>query len=310
MIKKRSSVMWGFNLLSATRTLEKSMAFVLHRWLIYLGVGLAYIFGAIIGAGTTIGIGSLSSNPTAFAGTGAWIGMGVVGWILYKFRNGFLTGVQARNAALLGAEALREPVPKGKAQIDYARRRVAERLPPPPALSPLIAAIRSVASALPGWKEPAPQTLPQRWLLQAKGLLVTTETLTLLGYHFAQPANSFARSARDGLLLLAAHLPTILRNRLYLSGFGWLGCFAAFPVLLAAIQGILAGLPLDPGIWPYVFAFLLAWTIKAAFLDAIAMAAMLDLFLKLPAPENGSELSDALARDFPAFAGICAQTDI
>ncbi|MDF9391054.1 MULTISPECIES: hypothetical protein [Methylococcus] len=301
--------MWDFNLLLATRTLEKSMAFVLYRWLIYLGVGLAYIFGAILGAGTAIGIGALSSNPTAFAGAGAWIGIGIVGWVLYKFRNSFLTGVHARNAALLGAEALKEPVPQGKGQIDDARRRVAERLPAPPALTPLIAAIRMVLSTLPGWKEPPPQTLPQRWLLLAKGLLATRETLTLLGYHFAHPANSFARSARDGLLLLAAHLPTILRNRLYLSGFCWLGCFAAFPVLLAAVQAIVAGLPLDPGLWPYVFALLLAWTIKAAFLDAIAMAAMLDLFLQLPAPENGTELADALARDFPAFAGICAQAE-
>lgn len=301
--------MWDFNLLSATRTLEKSMAFVLHRWLIYLGVGLAYIFGAIIGAGTTIGVGSLSSNPTAFAAAGAWIGMGVVGWVLYKFRNGFLTGVQARNAALLGAEALKEPIPKGKGQIDFARGRVAERLPALQALSPLIAAIRTVSSALPGWKEPPPQTQPQRWLLQAKGLLATTETLTLLGYHFAHPANGFARSARDGLLILAAHFPTILRNRLYLFGFGWLGCFATFPVLLVAVQSILAGLPLDPGLWPYVFAFLLAWTIKAAFLDAIALAAMLDFFLKLPEPENGAELADVLARDFPAFAEICAQAE-
>ncbi|QJD28837.1 hypothetical protein [Methylococcus geothermalis] len=300
--------MWDFSLLSATRTLEKSMAFVLHRWLIYLGVGLAYIFGAIIGAGTTIGIGSLSSNPTAFAAAGAWVGMGIVGWVLYKFRNAFLTGVQARNAALLGAEALKQPIPKGKGQIEFARSRVAERFPAPQELNSVLAAMRAVLFALPGWRETPPQTQPQRWLLQAKGMLASTETLTLLGYHFAHPANDLRQSAREGLLILAAHFPKILRNRLYLFAFGWLGCLVTFPVMLVAVRSILAGLPLDPGIWPYVFAFLLAWTIKSAFLDAIALAAMLDFFLKLPAPENGAELADVLARDFPAFADICAQT--
>ncbi|MDD2770056.1 MAG: hypothetical protein PHT19_15110 [Methylococcus sp.] len=301
--------MWDFNLLAATRTLEKSMAFVLHRWLIYLGAGLAYIAGALAGAGTAIGVGSLSSKPTAFAAAGAWLGMAIVGWVLYKLRNGFLTGVQARNAALLGAEALQQPIPRGRGQIDFARGRVAERFPGSAERSQILENMRGVLLGLPGWREAPPQTLPQRVLKQALGLLATTETLTLLGYHFAHPANTLRQSARDGLLILAAHFPRILRNRLYLFAFGWIGCLATFPVLLVPIQGILAELPIDPGIWPYIFAFLLAWTIKAAFLDAIALAAMVDYFLKLPAPGNRAELVEALSRDFPGFAEICADAD-
>lgn len=296
--------MWDFNLLAATRTIENNMAFVLRRWLIYLGVGLAYIFGALIGAGTAIGAGSLSLNPAAFATAGAWLGVAVAGWILYKSRHWFLTGVHALNLALIAAEAMKLPVPKGKAQIDFARERFAERIPDTALLKHAMARVRGVLYSLPGWRQPRPESGPQQWLRNTKGWLTATDDLILLGYHFTRPGKTIWQSAREGLLIHAAHTDKLLRNRLYLFAFGWLGCFATYPVLLIPLQNAAAILPINPGPWPYIFALLLAWTIKAAFLDAIAAAAMIEVFLALPSSENDTELDEALSQASPDFADI------
>ncbi|HWP00275.1 MAG TPA: hypothetical protein VNL74_06575 [Methylococcus sp.] len=296
--------MWDFHLLAATRTIEKNTAFVLHRWLVYLGVGVAYIFGALAGAGTAVGIASLSSNPTAFANLGAWLGLILVGWLMYRFRDYFLINIKARNAALLAAKSLHYHVPKGKAQIEYARDFVAERIPQPQELTKSMHLVRRVLRNLPDFTQGQPVSALASWLRRLTGWLLTEDDLTILGYHFVQPQASVWHSVREGLLHYAASFSKLFRNRAYLFGFGWLGMIAAFPVLLVPVRNIAAALPIDPGPWPTIFALILAWTLKAAFLDSIAMAAMFELFRSLPEDFDKGRLAQELAAASPDFREI------
>jgi hypothetical protein len=296
--------MWDFHLLAATRTIEKNTAFVLHRWLVYLGVGIAYIFGALAGAGTAVGIASLSANPTAFANLGAWLGLFVVGWLMYHFRHYFLINIKARNAALLAAKALHYQVPKGKAQIEYAHDFVSERIPHPQELTRSMHLVRRVLRNLPNFTQGQPASRPASWLRKLTGWLLMEDDLTILGYHFVRPQASIWHSAGEGLLRYAASFSKLFRNRAYLFGFGWLGMIAAFPILLVPLRNIAAALPIDPEPWPAIFALILAWTLKAAFLDSIAMAAMLELFLSLPEGFDKGRLAQELAAASPDFGEI------
>jgi hypothetical protein len=296
--------MWDFHLLAATRTIEKNTAFVLYRWLVYLGVGLAYIFGALAGAGTAVGIASLSSNPTAFATLGAWLGLIFVGSLMYRFHNYFLIHIKAPNAALLAAKALHYKVPKGKVQIEYARSFVIERIPHPQELTRSMHLVRCVLQDLPDFTQGQPASGPASWLRKLTGWLLREDDLTILGYHFVQPQASIWHSVREGLLLYAASFSKLCRNRAYLFGFGWLGMIAAFPVLLVPLRNIAAALPIDPGPWPTLFALILAWTLKAAFLDSIAMAAMFELFRSLPEGFDRERLAQELVAASPDFAEI------
>ena len=64
--------MWNFNLLSATRTVEATMPFMLYRLAVCLGVA----FAALIGAGTFIAFAAFSAKPGGAANVGALMGLG------------------------------------------------------------------------------------------------------------------------------------------------------------------------------------------------------------------------------------------
>lgn len=277
--------MSDFNLLAATRTLEQSMAFAVYRFLLCFGIGLGYLFAALAGAGTVVGFASLAKNAGALGPWGAVLGFAAFGLLMYKTRPFWLHAVKAPHLALLAAQAKGETLPSGRELVDFAKQRVARSFPSATALFELD---RNGRRALAGIAESAsaaviPLGNPQlkKVLSQAFGTLYSRNQQSILAWHFYSGADDFEKTAAAALEIQKRHYATLLNYRLYASLFEVLGFLIAFPVLLMAFEKIVAAIPIDFGIWPAVFASVFGWTLKAAFFEPIAEAAVMVSFFGL-----------------------------
>jgi hypothetical protein len=301
--------MLNLNLLAATRTIEKTMPFMLYRLLLCLGIGLAFLLAALAGAGTVIGFSSFSRNPAAFAGIGAAAGFAACGFALYRLRAAWLYAVKASHLALLAAHAKGGPIPEGKAQIAYAKQQVAERFPQSAELFELDQSIRQTLAALPSLRLPRVFQHPQlnqaaNWLI---GRFFAANHQTILAWHFFSGADNAWLTAKAALTGLAGYFPPALKSRAILSAFELLGFIAAYLLLLVPAQGVAGALPVSVGAWQYVFAAVFAWTLKMAFFEPIAEAAMMEnLFPHLQADSRWEE---DLSRESAAFRKIQGRSE-
>ena len=73
-------VVWDFKLLNATQTLEKTMAYVMYRLVMYLILSLFLVIAMLLGSGTGLMMGSMAAagaEPITLATQGG--GEGEVG---------------------------------------------------------------------------------------------------------------------------------------------------------------------------------------------------------------------------------------
>lgn len=287
--------MWSFDLLAATRTIEKTMPFVLYRFLLCLGAGVGYLLATLAGAGTLVGFGSLGSNATSLGPVGAALGFLAFGFLMHKIRPFWLHGVKARQLALLADQAQGAAIPEGKAQLDYAKERVVQRFPSIAELFALDQNVRYTLAHLPALVPSLTASLPHPLLAKAAiwlaGRLCALNHQSILAWHFHSGTGNPWSSAITGLTVQGKHFTALLKNRLYATLFEVLGFAAAFAVLSIPFASIGASLPVETGVWPYVFALVFAWTLEAAFFDPIAQAAMMQVFIGLAqqGPDEGWE---------------------
>lgn len=295
------------NLLAATRTIEKSMPFVLYRLLACLGIAFAYVFMTAAGAGTAIGLGSLSQNPTAFASAGAVAGFIGCAFLMYKLRATFLYHIKAGNLALLAEQSKGQSIPEGKAQIDYAKQLVARRFPSASGLMELDLSVKETLQKLPEtYLGPALDKMNNPRLSQAltwiAGRIFSANDLAILAWLFFTNTADPWRSARNALAAHIQHFSALFKNRLYLSLFELLGFAVAFAVLLIPIKNIAGALPVSVGLWQYVFTAAFAWTLKAAFFEPIAQAAMAQTVFALIGQGIDPDSEMELNRRAPVFS--------
>lgn len=266
------------NLLAATRTIEKSMPFVLYRLLICLAVAFAYVFLTAAGAGTAIGLSSLSQNPTAFAQAGAVAGFLACAFLMYKLRATFLYNIKASNLALLAEQSRGQAIPEGKPQIDYAKRLVAQRFPTVSELTELDLSVKETLRKLPEVRLASSLSKLNPRLSEALssiiGWIFSANHQSILAWLFFTDTANTWRAARAALAVHFQHFSTLLKTRLYLCLFELSGFAVSFAVLLIPIRNIAGALPVSIGLWQYVFTAAFAWTLKAAFFEPIAQAAM------------------------------------
>jgi hypothetical protein len=295
------------NLLAATRTIEKSMPFVLYRLLICLAIAFAYVFITAAGAGTAIGLSSLSQNPTAFASAGAVAGFIGCAFLMYKLRPTFLYNVKARNLALLAEQYKGNAFPEGKAQIDYAKQIVGRRFP---SVSELLELDRSIEQTLQKLPEAGLASvfskLNNPWLSRALAWLASrlyvANHQTVLAWLFVTDGDDPWHSARNALAAHVQYFSRIFKNRVYLCLFELLGFITGFAVLLIPIRNIAGSLPVSIGLWQYVFTAAFAWSLKAAFFEPIAQAAMAQTVFKLIGQGIDADSKTELDRRAPMFS--------
>lgn len=277
--------MWNFNLLQATRAVEKTMPFVLFRWLMYLGVAGGLLFATLGGAGTAIGLSSLSSNPTLFANLGAIAGFAGFLWAYHKLRRTLFYHVDGPHLLLLAKIASGEVLPQGKAQIDYSKQLMSKIFPSSSGLFALQRNVAEAFAALPRLLAPGLVNHAQPQIATALGALYAwigslNSDVVIARISSTPTQQDFAAVAEVERAAGAQAL--LLRNRLSLIAVEFIGLVLSYAVLLVPSKSIAAMLPADTGIWPYVFALVFAWNIKASFLVPISQAAMLQVFGNLP----------------------------
>ncbi len=287
--------MWNFNLLAATRTVEATMPFMLYRLAVCLGVAFAALFAALAGAGTFIAFASFSARPGGMANFGALAGLCALAFFLYRYRAGLFFNIKAGHLALLAELAWGEKLPQGKQLIELAKQKASQRFPKEVDFLEINESVKQVLHALPAKHCPYLNQVANKNLAnilgELAGRIAQTGDQALLCLSFvAKEANPW-ESVRTGLVLHLRHFDMLSKNRMYLLAFEYLGLLVAYVAMLYPVDSAVSMLPVDVGVWRYVFALIFAWSLKAAFLEPIATTALAELYFDLAKQEGG--VSDA-----------------
>ena len=301
--------MWDFDLMAAVRAIEKSMAYALYRLMLCFGAALGYLLATLAGAGTLVGFGSLAKNALALGPLGALIGFALFAWLMFKIRPTWLNVVNVPQLALLADQTRGVSLPSGKAQVDHAKRRQAESFPSTRRkLFELDEAVRQtqadMAALHPCPKLPADRPAISNLAMNLVRRLSALNDQTLLAWHLYTGSDNPWRSAAKGLAVQEQHFAAMIRNRLVATVFAWLGLLAAYPLFLAGIEILIDDIPINFSFWPKVFAGVFAWAVKAAFFDAIAEAAMMQVFIPWAEQEPGTSAEETLARRSASYREI------
>lgn len=278
--------MWDVNLLAAVRTIESTMPMVIYRFLVSLAVGLAYMFSVLGGAGIGFAIGAYGNNPGPIASTGAFAGFALCVWLIYKIRHSLLHAVRASHMLILVENRDGRPLPAGRAQVDYAKQQTGERFPSITELAQLDDALRGCLRKLPvigcDWSACLPVKHPQvvKAVQMALGQVAASIGDVLLAVILRRKDANAWRSGLAAVESCAAQWPRFYKNAAWMYGFVYAGWLVSFLVIQVPVFNIAAALPMSAGIWPLVFALTLSWVLKAAFLEPIATAALLEYYFK------------------------------
>lgn len=283
--------MWDFSLLSAIQTIEKMMPLLVNRLLIYLGVSFAYMLLTLIGAGTGYGMGSIINvGPNLLGLLGAFFGFGLCGFLVYKARAALFYHVNAVHLSALTEHLKGQALPAGRSQLEYVRQVVAAHFKEPALTFSLYQSAKEILASYPALLIDASRMaallkIPAliNGLYQAVGLPLRESAEVLLGYHLREGGKNPWQSCRQALVLYAQNFKTILKNATYLFLFTYLGLLGVFFLFLVPMGWLDEALPVSLGLWKYVFALLLAWTVKAIFFEPVAVAALMQVLFKMMA---------------------------
>ncbi len=295
--------MWDFRLGEIIGLIMKTLPFVLFRLAIYMGITLLYIIVTGGGAGIGFVAGKVGGDPGAGAGYGGLIGFGLVSGVIYFAREYLLYMVKAGHIAVLERYLDGKEVPEGKGQVEYAQARVKQHFGESSALFAVDQLIKGILKTFNRITFSIASFLPIPGLGGAMKLINSVLNMSMtyldeviLAYHLRNGSDNVWKSAERALVLYAQNYKTILKNAAFLALFIWLLTFGVFLLVLAPVAALVAVFPALAGFWTFAFAALLAYGIKAAVIDPIAMTALMQVYFKAiegqePNPEWEQKLS-------------------
>ena len=303
--------MWDFSIGKAVAAVLRTLPFIGLRLLVYFGIGVGYLLATGIGAGFGWGIGHFWADPDAPVGAAFWggaIGFGVVSFALYLAREYILYLVKAAHIAVLVEIHDRRPIPSGQGQLRFGAEAVKSHFAQSSILFGVDQVIKAVLRALfrilniftAFLPIPALQTLIRFAEAVVRMSLTYVDEIILAYLIRTKTANPW-QTAEDGLVLYAQNYKHFLKNALWLSFFMWAITLLIFFVLLAPAAALLALFPGRIEAWGFAFAFVFAMALKAALLEPLAIAALMQVFFKTiegqtPNPEWEAKLSSASSR--------------
>jgi hypothetical protein len=299
--------MWDFSLSNAMRAVLRTAPFVVLRLVVYVGIALTLMlttgFGA--GLGLLIGRASHGHNGALWGGIAGFV---LVIGLLRLAREYILYLVKAGHIAVLVELYDGNPVPGGEGQIRYGAQFVRAHFAESSVLFGVDLLIKAVLNALMNMVNRISAFLPIPGLVPllklAEGVVRTSLTYVdelILAYLIrTRTANPWA-TAKEGLILYAQNYKHFLKNALWLWLFLWAFTIAIFAVLLTPALAFAAALPGHNFWWGFAFAFVLAWALKVALLEPLAIAALMQVFFQTiegqrPDPQWEDRLNTASAR--------------
>lgn len=279
--------MWDFKLTQVFAILLRTLPFLVLRMLVYFGITLAYLVG--IGGGSGVGwvIGRAGGADVATGGAfwGALIGFGVISGVMYWVREYLLYLVKAGHIAVLVELLQGKQIPGGRGQIDYATSVVKERFVESSVLFGVDRLISAILRVFNRMMMRVANFLPIPGLdgVMKFASAVITMSLTyvdevILAYNVRNRIENPWAGARDGLILYAQNYKNLLKNALWLTLIVWGMTLLIFLVVFLPVAALASLAPSLAGFWTFAIAAIVAWSIKAALVDPLAMTALMQAY--------------------------------
>jgi hypothetical protein len=280
--------MMDFSLGQVIGLLLRTLPFLLLRLGVYLGITLAYVIATGGGAGLGWLAGKAASEAPAGAMWGALIGFGLISGVLYWAREYLLYLVKAGHIAVLAELLLGREIPQGRSQLDHGAAVVRERFVESSVLFGVDQLVKGILRVFNRAMLAIANFLPIPGL---DGLLkfVNTVINTSLTYvdevilaHAIRTGSTDAwASARDAVVLYAQNYKTMLKNAVWLTFIVWGLTLLIFLLVLGPVAALVSLFPAVAGFWTFALAIVAAVSIKAAIVDPLAMAALMQVFFKV-----------------------------
>ncbi|MCX7556424.1 hypothetical protein OS187_06255 [Xanthomonadaceae bacterium JHOS43] len=315
--------MWDFNLSQVLGLLFRTLPFLLLRMAVYAGITLAYVIG--IGGGGGVGwvIGRAGGAEAATGGAfwGALLGFGVISGVMFWVREYLLYLVKAGHIAVLVELLQGKAIPQGRGQIEHATSVVKARFVESSVLFGVDRLIAGILRAFNRMMLRIANFLPIPGLdgvAKFAGAVITLSLTyvdeVILAYNIRNRIENPWDGAREGLVLYAQNYKNLLKNALWLTLIVWALTLLIFLIVFAPVAALAAFVPSVGGFWTFAIAAIVAWGLKAALVDPLAMTALLQSYFKAiegqtPNPEWAGKLESASgkfaqlgqkARDFAA----------
>ena len=298
--------MWDFSVSRAFGLMMQTMPFIVLRIVIYFGITLAFIIVTGTGAGVGWGIGAFGDADFQGGATfwGGLIGLGMTAGALFLAREFLLYMVKAAHIAVVVELLEGKSLPDGRGQIEHGQTVVKERFAEASVLFALDQIIKGVLRAMMSIAQGVASFIPIPGLQQIMGLIRAFLKIAvgfldevILAYAMRTKADNPWESARTALILYGQNYQVMLRNAAWLTVIIYGLSFLLFLVLLAPAGAIAL---LIPGSWSafgIVIAVLLAWSLKSALLEPLAITCMLQVYFpavegQTPDPEWEQRLND------------------
>lgn len=302
--------MWDFNIGSALGMMVRTTPFIVLRMAVYFGISLGYILATGTGAGVGYGVGGFGDDDfqASSAVWGGFAGFGIFGAIMYWAREYILYIVKAGHIAVLVELIDGKPMPEGKSQITHATQAVQQRFSQASVLFAIDRLIKGVIGAITGLVRGILSILPIPGASQVSGILhaflrvaVGFIDEVILAYAIRTGSTNPWSSAMEALILYGQNYKVMLKNAAWLAAIVYLLSFLIFLVMLAPAALVVY---LMPGAWTaggFVFALLLAWSVKAALLEPFALTCLMQVYFKTiegqqPDPEWEARLEQMSAK--------------
>jgi hypothetical protein len=304
--------MWDFSFGKSVGMVMRTLPFIILRLVVFIGIGVAYM--AAVGAGAAVGFGfghfaGGTEGPEGGAFWGGLIGFGLVSAALYLAREYLLYLVKAAHIAVLVELYDGREVPAGQSQIGFGAKFVKTHFAASSVLFGVDQIIKGVLRAFFRTINFFTAFLPipalQSLIRLAESIVRMSLTYVdeiILAYLIRTRTDNPWNTAKDGLILYAQNYTHFLKNAVWLSVFLWLMTAAIFIVLIGPAIALVAILPGNLSMWGFGLAFVFAWALKAALLEPVAIASLMQVYFKTiegqtPNPEWAAKL-DSASRKF------------
>jgi len=303
--------MWDFSFGRALGMVMKTLPFIALRIVVFVGIGITYLFTTGVGAAAGYGFGRFAGSGGAPEGGAFWgglIGFGIVSVALYLAREYILYLVKAAHIAVLVELYDGRDVPSGRGQLVFGANFVRTHFATSSVLFGVDQIVKGVLNAFFRTINFFTAFLPipalQNLIRLAESIVRLSLTYVdeiILAYLIRTRTTNPWATAKDGLVLYAQNYRHFLKNAVWLAVFLWLMTAALFVVLIVPAAALVALLPNQATIWMFAFAFVFAWALKAAILEPVAIAALMQVYFKeiegqTPNPEWEARLDSASRR--------------
>jgi hypothetical protein len=279
--------MWDFSFGKSVGMVMRTMPFIILRLLVFLGIGVAYLFA--VGAGAVVGYGfghfaGSSNGPEGGAFWGGLIGFGLVsGQGQLRYGADAVKTHFAESSVLFGVDQ----IVKAVLRTFFGTINFFTAFLPVPALQSLIRLAESIV----------------------RMSLTYVDEIILAHLIRTRTTNPWS-TAKDGLILYAQNYKHFLKNAVWLSIFLWLLTALIFIVLIGPAAALVAIVPGHWAVWAFAFAFVFAWALKAAILEPVAIASLMQVYFKTiegqtPNPEWEARL-DSVSKRFKELGAKAA----